>query len=301
MRVFVTGIGGFLGLYLGRALRARGHALSGCYLGHKPDLGAAPLVEVTLEEGEALGRAIAEADPEVVVHLAGLSHVGESWKRIGDYFRANVLGTESLLEAAAGRRVVFASTSEVYGKVPESEQPLREERQVDPLTPYALTKAAAELLALREGATVVRCFNLVGPGQTPMFALPAFAQQLAAIRRGEREAALHVGDLSARRDFVHVEDGAEAYALLVERGEPGVVYNLATGQAHSIREALDELLAVAAVGARIVEDPERLRPVDIPLLCGEASRLRALGWAPRRSLGDAVRDLWSSVINGPRN
>ncbi len=296
MRVFVTGIGGFLGPHLCRALLARGHEVAGSYLGHPPsDLGRAALVEADLENREALRRAIADADPEVVVHLAGLSNVGESWMRIGDYFRANVLGTENLLAAAAGRRVLFASTSEVYGAVPESGQPLREERPVDPRTPYALTKAAGELLALRQDAVVVRSFNLVGPGQSAMFALPAFALQLASIRRGEQEPVLRVGNLSPRRDFVHVDDGAEAYAQLAESGEPGV-YNLATGRAHSIGEALDLLVAAAGVEARLAEDPERLRPVDIPLLQGDASRLRALGWAPRRSLADAVRDLWLSIV-----
>jgi GDP-4-dehydro-6-deoxy-D-mannose reductase len=296
MRVFITGIGGFLGPHLARALLARGHDVAGSFIGPAPSgLDAAALVEADLEDRGALRRAVTGADAEVVVHLAALSHVGESWKHMGDYFRANVLGTENLLAAAVGRRFIFASTSEVYGAVPESEQPLREERTVDPRTPYALTKAAAELLALRQGATVARSFNLVGPGQAASFALPAFALQLAAIRRGEQEAVLHVGSLTARRDFVHVEDGAQAYAVLVERGEPGLTYNLATGRAHSIREALESLLAVAGVEARISEDPDRLRPVDIPLLCGEPSRLRALGWAPRHSLTDAMRDLWNSV------
>jgi GDP-4-dehydro-6-deoxy-D-mannose reductase len=296
MRVFITGIAGFLGRHLARALMARGHQVAGSYIGAPPaGLGEVALAEADLEDRAALRRAVTAADAEVVVHLAALSHVGESWSQVGAYFRVNVLGTENLLAAAAGRRFVFASTSEVYGAVAESEQPLREERTVDPRTPYALTKAAAELLALRQGATVARSFNLVGPGQAASFALPDFALQLAAIRRGEQEAVLHVGSLTPRRDFVHVEDGAEAYAVLVERGEPGATYNLATGRAHSIREALESLLAVAGVAARITEDPQRLRPVDIPLLCGDAARLRALGWEPRHTLADAMRDLWTSV------
>ncbi|HEY6324525.1 MAG TPA: GDP-mannose 4,6-dehydratase, partial [Thermoanaerobaculia bacterium] len=217
----------------------------------------------------------------------------------------NVLGTENLLAAAAGRRVVMASSAEVYGVVPESEQPIGEQRQLDPRTPYALTKAAAERLALGRGAVVARCFNLVGPGQSARFALPAFAAQLAAIARGEREAVLRVGNLSARRDFVHVDDGAEAYRLLAERGRPGEIYNLASGRAYSLAEALDRLVAIAATAAsaaiagsmpaRIEIDPERVRAVDLPLLAGDAGRLRALGWEARRGLDEALADLWTEA------
>ena len=103
---------------------------------------------------------------------------------------------------------------------------------------------------------------------------------------------LAVGNLAARRDFLHVDDGAEAYRLLAERGRPGEVYNLASGEALSIAEALERLLAVAGVAARIEVDPERVRPADLPLLLGDAGRLRALGWAPRRSLDEALGELW---------
>jgi GDP-4-dehydro-6-deoxy-D-mannose reductase len=214
---------------------------------------------------------------------------------MGEYFRVNVLGTENLLNAAAGRRVVVASSAEVYGAVPAERQPIREEEPVDPRSPYAMTKAAAERLAYAHGAVVVRSFNLVGPGQAPSFALPTFAAQLAAISRGEQEPVLKVGNLSARRDFLHVDDGAAALRLLAETGEPGGTYNLASGQAVAIAEALDRLQAVSGVTARVETDPERMRPADLPLLLGDNRRLTALGWAPERGLDQALADLWASV------
>jgi GDP-4-dehydro-6-deoxy-D-mannose reductase len=294
MRVFVTGAGGFLGPHLLGELARRGHQVSGSYLGHRPPLEEVELHEVDLLDQTSLRRAIATAQPDAVVHLDGLSHVGESWGRIAEYFDANVMGTENVVAAAAGRRVLLASSSEVYGLVPEAEQPILETRPLAPRTPYALTKAAAERLALRSGAVVVRTFNLVGPGQAPTFALPAFADRLAAIAAGA-EPVLRVGNLSAQRDFVPVSDGASAYAVLLERATAGEAYNLASGRAWSLREALGRLLEAAGLEVRIEEDPARLRPVDIPLLCGDSSRLRALGWALESSLDEAVGALWRAV------
>jgi GDP-4-dehydro-6-deoxy-D-mannose reductase len=298
MHVLITGISGFVGPHLARHLLALGDRVSGTFLVAQPRFPGVEEVEVyevDLLDAAGLLRVMRDAAPDAVVNLAGLSHVGESWKRMGDYFRVNVIGTENVLAAAGGRPVVVASSAEVYGLVPESEQPIAEERQVDPRTPYALTKAAAERLALGRGAVVARAFNLVGPGQAPAFALPAFAQQLADIARGENEPILRVGNLTARRDFVHVEDGAGAFRLLLEKGRPGGIYNIASGRAFSIAEALEKLTAVSGVAARIEEDPGRMRPIDLPLLLGDSSRLRALGWEPRRTLDEALADLWAAV------
>ncbi len=301
MHLLLTGVGGFVGSRLARLLLARGERVSGTFFEEVPRAPGVTLYEADLLDAAAMAAAVRAADPDAVVHLAGLSHVGESWTRMAEYFRVNVLGTENLLAAAAGRRVVVASSAEVYGVVPESEQPIGEQRQLDPRTPYALTKAAAERLALGRGAVVARCFNLVGPGQSPRFALPAFAAQLAAISRGEREPVLRVGNLSARRDFVHVDDGVDAYRLLAESGTQGEIYNLASGRACSIGEALDRLVAIATtaagagVPARIEIDPERVRAVDLPLLAGDAGRLRALGWEARRGLDEALADLWTAA------
>lgn len=294
MHILVTGIAGFVGSRLARNLLARKDRVSGTYIDARPDLPGVELFEADLLDRAALERVVREAAPDAVVNLAGLSHIGESWdwRRMPDYFRVNIAGTENAVRAAEGRRVVIASSADVYGSVPREEQPIPESRPVSPQTPYALTKAAAERIALAHGAVIVRSFNLIGPGQAPNFALASWARQLAAIRRGEQEPVLKVGDLSTARDFTHVDDGAEAYRLLAEKGERGGIYNLASGKAVPMREALERLLVIADVHPEVQEKAFEPRPFDIPYLSGDAGRLRALGWEPRRSLDDALRDLW---------
>lgn len=311
MHLFITGITGFVGSWAAQKARERGHRVTGTYVDDRPvpeGLQGVELIELDLLDPAGLGGALARSRPDAILHLAGLAHVGRSWQRLAEYFQVNVQGTEHLLRAAAAWerqrgagpvRVVVASSGEIYGSVPEAEQPISEERPAAPESPYALTKAAAErlvLAGLAPGALIARSFNLVGPGQSPIFALPTFAAQLAAVARGEQEPVLSVGNLEARRDFLHVADGAAAYLLLAERGEPGGVYNIATGEAVSIAEALARLRGVAGVDVEVKVDPDRFRPIDLPLLAGDATRLRSLGWAPEHTLTDALRDLWQATL-----
>lgn len=297
MRALITGIGGFVGTRLARHLLDRGDRVSGTYLDAVPDLPGADLFEADLTDRAALDRVVRETGPEAVFNMAGLSHVGESWnwELLPAYYWVNVVGTENAVAAGAGRKVIVVSSADVYGAVPMEEQPIPEERRIAPQTPYALTKAASERIALAGGAIVVRSFNLIGPGQAPKFALAAWAAQLAAMKRGERETVLEVGNLDTRRDFVHVDDGAAAYRRLAEQGVPGTVYNLASGRAVSMREALERLLRISGVSVTVQEGAFPSRPHDIPALSGDASLLRALGWAPERTLDDALSDLWRSV------
>jgi GDP-4-dehydro-6-deoxy-D-mannose reductase len=296
MRVLVTGAGGFVGRRLVTALLARGHEVGQLVL--ETDCGAAGAIRFAgdLRHRDDVARAMAAYAPEAVAHLGGLSEVAVSWQRVGDYFAVNVMGTSHVADTApAGCRVVFASSAEVYGIVPASAQPIREAQPLHPESPYAMSKAAAELVARRAGAVVARSFNLVGPGQAPRFALPSFAAQLAEIAAGQRAARLLVGNLSARRDYLHVDDGVDGYCLLLETARPGEVYNLASGESVEVGEALRRLIAITGLSVSVEVEAARLRPVDVPLVCGDASRLRALGWSPRRGLDRALEELWHSV------
>jgi len=295
MRLLVTGANGFLGRYIVRWAAARGAHVTALGLeseGLPEDVDFRP---ADVCDREAVAAVVGDVGPDVIVHLAALSHVGESWRQADRYFQVNVIGTGNVLAAAGGARLVFSSSAEVYGVVPEVEQPIGEQRPVAPRSPYALTKAAAEREVLAAGGVVVRSFNLLGAGQAPRFALPSFAAQLAEIAAEGREPVLRTGNLAARRDFVHVADAAEAFGLLLERGAAGSVYNLASGSARSIGELLAELVATSGVDARTEIDPERVRPVDVPLLEGDASRLRRLGWAPRRTVEAAIGEIWAEA------
>jgi GDP-4-dehydro-6-deoxy-D-mannose reductase len=296
MRVLITGASGFLGRRLVRRLAARGDTVVGTTLGDtvatSHDI---ETMELDVRDAAAVRHVIQQTDPELVVHLAGLTHVGSSWNRMAEYYQVNVEGTAHVVDAASNRCLVFASSAEVYGQVPESDQPIVETVPVAPRSPYALTKAAAELMVRGVGGRILRLFNVVGPGQSNRFALPSFAQQLKAISRGSADGGLRVGNLEARRDFTHVEDAVEGFLLVADRGDDGGTYNLGSGKAYSIREALELLMEVAGISARVTVDPGRLRPVDVPLLQADAGRLRELGWSPQRDLRQALTELWASV------
>lgn len=295
MRVLVTGVCGFVGTRLARHLLARGDSVSGTYLEEPPNEPGLEAFEVDILDRAAIARVVAQTRPSAIVHLAGLTHVGASWRRIADYFQVNVLGVENVLAAAGDCRVLVASSAEVYGQVPEEEQPIRESRPLAPLSPYAMTKAAAERLALARDAVIVRSFNLVGAGQAETFALPSFARQLALVRAGLHAPELEVGDLSARRDFLHVEDGVRGYTTLIDRGVAGTAYNLGSGTAVSIQQALEMLAGIAGVELSTRTDPELRRPVDLPLLSADCTRLSDLGWRPEHSLREALEELWQAA------
>jgi GDP-4-dehydro-6-deoxy-D-mannose reductase len=293
VKVLVTGADGFVGRHLVRALMARGDVVEAC---GGPGTGQA--LEIT-DELAVLER-IASFSPDGIVHLAGISSVGWSHHHPEQTHRVNVGGTNNLLTAvskvAPRARVVLVGSGEEYGRL-DPGTPAAETDRLSPLSPYAASKMEAELLgrqaALSQGLAVVlvRAFNHLGRGQSREFVMPSFARQLVEIARGDSPPIVEVGDLTPVRDFSHVEDVVEAYLLLLERGLSGDVYNVCSGRGLSIREALDMLQSLAGTYAEIRVDPRRLRPIEIPWLVGDASKLERLGWRRRRDTRDALEDV----------
>jgi GDP-4-dehydro-6-deoxy-D-mannose reductase len=301
VRALVTGAGGFVGGHLVRSLVADGvEVFAGSLDGAPPagDPAGARWLALDVTSASSLAAAVAEARPDAVFHLAGQASVAGSFKDPLGTWDANATGTLRVLEALEpGTRLVLAGSAEVYGAVPEAEQPIREERPLRPANPYAASKAAAEMACVAAAssrgveAVIARSFNHTGPGQDPRFALPSFARQIAAIRAGRAEPVLRVGNLAARRDLLDVRDVVLAYRRLAEAGTPGTAYNVCSGAAQSMRDALDALVEISGAEVRVEVDPERVRPVDLPLLLGDPSRIRALGWTPDIPLRSTLADL----------
>jgi GDP-4-dehydro-6-deoxy-D-mannose reductase len=247
----------------------------------------------------SIAAALAEARPDRVYHLAAQASVGESFRDPLSTWEVNATGTLRLAEALGAEvRLLFVSSAEVYGVVPAEEQPIPESRRPHPTNPYAASKAAAEMAVLEAAhahgthAVIARSFNHTGPGQDARFALAAFARQLAAIHAGAAAPVLRVGNLQARRDYLDVRDVARAYLTLLDAGAPGGVYNVSTGEAHTLAGLVETMIELSGTGACIEVDPARVRPLDVPLLSGDPAALHALGWAPaiplRRTLADLL-------------
>ena len=289
MRALVTGSLGFAGTHLTAHLRASGDEV----IGVDRD-------DEDLTDPDAADRVMRAHEPEVVYHLAGAADVARSWRDPVGTWEANASATLYLLEAARAhgvRRILVVSSADVYGTVGEDELPLDEQSPERPTSPYAASKLAAEQLArqawLGHGLETirVRAFNHIGPGQSPSFVAPALA---GAIARNEvsGETEIPTGNLSARRDFTDVRDVARAYRSLMEHGEAGDLYCVCSGEAIAIQELADRLLAMTDAPMQLVTDPSRHRPVDIPVLRGDNTKLRdATGWAPEHSIDDTLRDL----------
>ena len=289
MRALVTGSKGFVGQWLTAHLESRGDEVVGLD------------AEVDITEAEAIKDAVVSASPAAVFHLAAQASVGASWDDQAGTYLVNTVGSVNVLEAAAAcasrPRVLLVSSSEVYGRVVADDLPIGEDLPLAPVSPYAASKAAAEMAGIQawlgRGVEVVRArpFNHTGAGQRTDFVVPALARQVAeAVEAGSP--ALYTGNLEARRDICDVRDVVRAYRDLVEGGRAGEVYNVCSGTAVSIREVAERLLRIAGVDLPIAIDPDRVRPVDIPELRGDPTKLkRATGWQPEFSLDATLADV----------
>jgi GDP-4-dehydro-6-deoxy-D-mannose reductase len=283
--VLVTGADGFVGKHLRALLADR----------------AVP-AHVDVRDASAVAEAVHATQPGAVVHLAAESSVASSWEDPRKAWSVNVTGTVNVLEAvreeSPNARVLFVSTGEIYGRA--SELPTPETAPAAPLSPYAATKAAAEIAcgqARHSGTDVVvaRAFTTEGPGRDERFALGSWAQQIAQSER-KGGGVLEVGNLAAERDITDVRDVCRAYTLLLDdRVAPGT-YNVASGRSVPLSRILDLFLSLANVRVEVVRTDDRLRPADIPSMVGDASRLRdATGWKPEIPLEQTLADMLHAV------
>lgn len=310
MRVLITGITGFAGSHLVEYLLAEvpGVEIFGTKrwrsrmenIEHlQADI---QLVECDLKDANAVRQVLTDVRPERIFHLAAQSYVPASWRAPSETLENNIISQTNIFEAMRAldldARIQIAGSSEEYGLVHPDEVPIKETNPLRPLSPYAVSKVAQDLLAYQYfrsyGLKAIRTrgFNHTGPRRGEVFVTSNFAKQIAAIEAGMHEPVIRVGNLSAQRDFTDVRDIVRAYWLALEKGTPGEVYNLASGKAITIRELLDMLLELSEVEVEVEVDPDRLRPSDVEILLGDYSKFHAdTGWEPRIPLSKTVEDL----------
>jgi GDP-4-dehydro-6-deoxy-D-mannose reductase len=295
MQVFVTGVAGFVGQRLRARLEAKGARVIGTDL------------ELDVAHAGRVADAVAAARPDAIVHLAAISFIPEAESNPRAVYRANFLGAHSILEAARkispGVRLLVVGSGHVYGAAEPGAPPFDERSPLRPDSPYAWSKAAADLLGgvyASRGVDVVRVrpFNHTGAGRPERFVESSFAHQIAEIEAGLRPPKIAVGNLDAVRDFLDVEDVVEAYLRLLDPKVPAGPYNVASGRGTSIRELLDSLLAHTSIRPEVKVDQTRWRPADASV--GSAQRLaQATGWAPTIPLRETLKrllDHWREAV-----
>ena len=316
-RILITGFSGFVGGYLVeqcQALYPDAQLFGVCR--HPVSSPATndgqhvTLVEADITHAEQMRQAVARTQPECIFHLAAQSSVAASWADPASTLRINAGGAIQLLEALRAEhlspRVILVGSGEQYGLVHPEQNPICEETAFQPISPYGVSKSAQDLYGYQYfvayGLPIlrVRPFNSFGPRQTALFVVADFARQIALIEQGKLEPLLTVGNLQARRDFLPVEDVVSAYLAVARRGQPGQAYNIGSGRACSIEEILHILLRYSTKSIEVRTDPARLRPVDVPLLVADTSRLRThTGWEPVTEVEHALEETlnyWRAVV-----
>lgn len=317
MKILITGISGFVGSHLAEYFLAHGtHEVFGTikWRSNRENIisfsNRVELLECDIKDAFAVRTILAQIRPDYIFHLAAQSYVHFSWRAPQETLYTNIIGQvnlfESIRELKIDPLVHIAGSSEEYGLVLPNEIPIKETNPLRPLSPYGVSKVTQDMLAYQYfksyGLKTVRtrAFNHTGPRRGEVFVSSNFAKQIVEIERGIRKPIIYVGNLNAVRDFLDVRDVVRGYALALQKGRPGEVYNIASGKGIKIRELLDKLVALSSVDLKIKQDPNRLRPSDVELLVGSAEKFkRATGWKPQipfeKTLSDLL-DYWRERI-----
>jgi GDP-4-dehydro-6-deoxy-D-mannose reductase len=304
-RVFITGATGFAGRHLMAALLPLENIVYGTAYPLPPRPEETSIFHIDLRSERDVFEAVKQAQPQWVFHLAAVSNVGTSWAKKRETVETNLMGTFHLFEAlkkfAPEARVLFVSSSDIYGFAPGVRPAPSVFAEKDPFhlsSPYALTKFSGELMAgfysQWEGLdiVIVRPFPHTGPGQSSDFVCSDWARQVIQIERGRQEPVIRVGNLEVQRDFTDVRDAVRAYILLLQKGRKGEVYNVCRGRGTALREILEILISYSSKDVRVEQDPEKLRKVDIPCLIGDNRKIKAeTGWEPQVPLAKTLAEL----------
>ena len=309
MKALITGISGFVGSYLAEYLLEQpGWQVAGTVFGPYANIadlcGKLELYPAELSRLDVMTFVLEQCRPDVIFHLAAQPLVQVSrqdpWGTLETNIRVQLNVLEGVAQIKPDCRVLVVGSAEEYGLVEADELPIDEDTPFRPLSPYATSKIVQDLLGLQYYLTHhlyvvrVRPFNHIGPRQRAGFVTPDLARQIAAVELGLQPPVIEVGNLAARRDFSDVRDVIRAYVLAITQGEAGQVYNVGSGRSRSIQEVLDALLALSRVPIQVRQDPQRMRPSDVPILVGDNSKFRKeTGWEPEIPFEQTLKDLLS--------
>ena len=302
-KALVIGAAGFVGSYLIDCLHDEfGYEVYATKLpGTEFTHDKAEVYDLDILKKEDIAELLYKILPDCIFHLAAQSSVSVSWKNPLLTIDVNINGGVNVLDAIRELyykpRVLFIGSGEEYGHISEGETPINEETALRPGNIYAATKVCQNMIgsiyakAYDMELMLVRAFNHIGPGQAPLFVVSDFCKQVAEIEAGIKEPVIRVGNLSAMRDFTDVRDVVRAYGLLIENGKAGETYNVGSGKAVEIRHILNTIVKSSPADIKIEVDPNKIRPVDVPIIEADISKLNeCTNWLPRITIEQTIEE-----------
>lgn len=305
-KAMIIGAAGFVGNYLIQHLKNEcSMEVFVTKLTHEViESNEANIYNLDILDKDAIISLLFEIRPDYIFHLAAQSSVGLAWKNPGLTIDVNIKGSVNVMDAIRELyfkpRVLLIGSGEEYGHIKESETPIVETNMIRPGNIYAATKVCQNMIgniyaqAYDMELMMVRAFNHIGPTQAPMFVVADFCKQVAEIEKGLRVPIIYVGNLEAKRDFTDVRDVVRAYWMLIEKGIAGETYNVGSGHAVAIREILEHIISLSECDITIEVDPNKLRPIDVPIIEADTTKLKLLtGWKPRIKLEQTIVETMS--------
>lgn len=298
----VIGAAGFVGKYLVDEMCANGMEAYATKLPHEQfEYPNVQVYDLDIMDKEAIVALLFEIRPDYIFHLAAQSSVGLAWKNPGLTIDVNIKGSINVMDALRELfykpRILLIGSGEEYGHIQPTETPIKESNLLRPGNIYAATKACQNMIgniyskAYDLELMMVRAFNHIGPGQAPMFVVSDFCKQVAEIEKGLKEPVMKVGNLAAKRDFTDVRDVVKAYVKLIQSGLAGETYNVGSGSAKEIREILNLIVSMSTVKIDVEIDPNKIRPVDVPIIEADISKINELtGWKPQIPLEQTINE-----------
>ena len=311
MRSLIIGGAGFVGPYLLHELNKINDTVFITKMPfEKLDLDCSGIYDMDLLDPGQIDKVLSECRPDRIFHLAAQSSVYLSWKKPELTLNVNNMGALNLLESVRrlniSPRILMVGSGEEYGYLKPTDIPVKEDTVLRPGNIYAATKAFQNMLSSvyhrAYGMDIIctRAFNHIGKSQMPGFVVPDFCKQVAEIEVKGLSPVIKVGNLSSKRDFSDVRDVVRAYVLLMEKGRSGETYNIGSGKAMEIRKILDIILSCSTVDIKVEQDPDRMRPSDIPIIVADVEKLKAdTGWDIEYPIEETIKeslDMWREKI-----